>query len=81
MRKPTAEQRLKKHQWLAYFWLGFGIAGLLEYAGYLFKHPDQILSSVHPIANSIPVLFFISVYANYASHKAAAEAVRSEMGD
>lgn len=49
--------------YLAIAWLGFGILGLLEQG----------------IRESIPVLFFISVYANVAGHWSGWQGGRTEV--
>lgn len=49
--------------WLAFVWLGFGILGLI----------------VGGIRESIPVLFFISVYANVAGHWSGWQGGRTEV--
>lgn len=53
---------------LAYGWVAFGIAGITEYLGWWdmpFLHAK--------IANSIPIIFLISVYANFSTDKDRAE--------
>lgn len=57
-------QTLKRvNGWLAVIWLGFGLAGLI----------------LDGVRESIPVLFFISVYANVAGHWSAWQASRTEV--
>lgn len=53
---------------LAYGWVIFGVAGITEYLGWWDMPFLQ-----QKIANSIPILFAISVYANYSTDKDRAE--------
>jgi hypothetical protein len=50
-----------------------------QYAYYLTRNPAKILTSVSPIAASIPVLFFISVYALYITAAGNAQNAKSEL--
>lgn len=59
---------------LAWCWFLFAVYGLSEYIGLIPHNPflgDKI-------AQSIPVLFFISVYANFVGHLSTAEAAKPE---
>lgn len=49
--------------WLAFVWLGVGIVGV----------------AVAGVRESIPILFFISVYANVAGHWSGWQAGRTEV--
>ncbi len=64
--EPRQEFRLNVV--LAVAWFLFGIWGLLDY-----------LFGGLGIAESIPILFFISVYANTAGHWSAAAANKTEI--
>lgn len=68
-RQAASTQRIK-HIWLARLWLLFGIHGALRAFGLYGYGPN--------VAESIAVLFFISVYANYESHRAEAGTYRVE---
>ena len=57
---------------LAWLWFSFAMYGLSEYID-LVSGPFK-----SKIADSIPVLFFISVYANFVGHLATAQAARTE---
>lgn len=72
-------QRQRAHHRKASIWLVIGLVGVIDYAIYLIAHPHRLLAAVHPLAGSIPVLFFISVYANYVGHRSAEEANEAEM--
>jgi hypothetical protein len=64
---PHAQRRVNLI--LAWSWFFFGIFGLVDFL-------------VWPglgIAKSIPVLFFISVYANFTGHLSTAQAARVEL--
>jgi hypothetical protein len=64
---PPAQHRVNLV--LAWAWLTFGIWGLVNYAtGW---SPN--------LADSIPVLFIISVYANFTGHLSTAQAARVEI--
>lgn len=58
------------HTVAAWAWFFVGIVGIAEYA---FKRSDAV------IANSIPVLFFISVYANTVGHWSSQQAAKVEV--
>lgn len=60
----------KLHAVLAILWLAFGLFGLFQYV--TTSNPQKA------IASSIPVLFFISVYANTAGHWSGWEAAGGE---
>jgi hypothetical protein len=59
---------------LAWSWFFVGIYGLLEYLSWIPHNP--LLAD--KIANSIPILFAISVYANFVGHLSTAEASKPE---
>lgn len=66
MLKPwpsTSDGRKKLHLTLAWAWFAFGAYGLIDY-----------LWIKLGIANSIPILFAISVYANFVGHLSSSEA-------
>lgn len=65
------------HAAAAFAWLGFGIFGLVQYLLYLQDHPDP--RAFMPVAQSIPILFFISVYANVVGHWASYQAKHGEI--
>lgn len=65
------------HAVAAFVWLAFGIYGLVQYLIYLQYHSDS--RAFVPVAQSIPILFFISVYANVVGHWASYQAKRSEI--
>lgn len=67
-----ADVQRQKHIWLARLWLAFGLFGA---AMYVREHGFSISLDV---ASSVPVLFFVSVYANYESHRAEAGTFRIE---
>ena len=55
---------------LAWTWLAIGAWGLVDY-----------MTGVGPnLADSVPVLFIISVYANFTGHLSTAQAARIEKG-
>ena len=66
---PTGQRHLNLV--LAWAWFAFGIIGLVDYVHWV-DLPGQTL------ANSIPVLFAISVYANFVGHLSTAQAARAE---
>lgn len=55
------------HRMVKYFWLAIAIFGILP------------LDSSDAIRNSIPILFFISVYANYVSHWSTERALEAQL--
>lgn len=59
---------------LAWLWFLFGVIGLLDFIQ-IIDVPGEKL------ANSIPVLFAISVYANFVGHLSTAQAARVEQGN
>jgi membrane-associated PAP2 superfamily phosphatase len=59
-----ARNRLKLHRVQKWLWLCFGLVGLIDYA----------IRKDNSIANSIPVLFAVSVAANIIGEWAAEEA-------
>lgn len=61
--KFTRKRVVKWNIILAWMWFAFGLLGLADY-----------IWGTHYLANSIPVLFFISVYANFVGHLSASEA-------
>jgi hypothetical protein len=67
----------KFHAVAAVIWLVIGVFGLVQYVLYLHHHHDPHAFS--PIASSIPVLFFISVYANVVGHWSSYQAARVEV--
>lgn len=72
MRLPSrgsAERRRLYAQLRRGFWVAFGLVGLL----------DLKLGWGLGIARSIPILFLISVYANYAGDSATAQGARTEI--
>lgn len=58
------------HRIWAWTWFAFGIFGLVDYASDI---PGW------KVADSIPVLFFISVYANFTGHLSTSQAARAEL--
>lgn len=68
-RTAASTQRVK-HIWLARLWFLFGVHGALRAFGFYGVGPN--------VAESIAVLFFISVYANYEGHKNDAGTYRVE---
>ncbi len=68
----TAEGQHRVHVVAAGTWFAFGIYGLIEYLVQLLFGVE-----VFDVANSIPVLFAISVYANFVGHLASAQAARA----
>lgn len=67
----------KFHAGAAFVWLAIGIFGLVQYITYLQSHPDP--EAFSPIAGSIPILFFISVYANVVGHWSSYQASKVEV--
>lgn len=67
----------KFHAVAAILWLSIGIFGLIQYVLYLRANPDP--EAFSPIAASIPVLFFISVYANVVGHWSSYQAAKVEV--
>lgn len=59
----TARSTVVMSTWEARFWTAFGIAGCL----------------VRPLRESIPVLFFLSAYANAKASRAEAQSAKIEM--
>jgi hypothetical protein len=55
------------HRMLKFVWLSFGIFGIMPT-----KYSELVRSS-------IPVLFFISVYANYISHWSTERAIEAQL--
>lgn len=74
-RDPTFLCRF--HKYAAITWFGIGVFGLVQYLFYLSSHPDPHAFS--PIAASVPILFFISVYANVVGHWSSWQAARVEV--
>ncbi len=68
----TAEGQRRVHVFAAWSWFAFGIYGLVEYVLQL-----TVGLEVFDVANSIPVLFTISVYANFVGHLASAQAAQA----
>ncbi len=68
---PARGQR-QVHVIAAWAWFAFGVYGLIEYTVQTLFHVE-----VFDVANSIPVLFFISVYANFVGHLASAQGARA----
>lgn len=66
----------KFHGVAAIVWLAIGLFGLAQYVLYLRHHPTR--DAFSPIAASIPILFFISVYANVVGHWSSYQAARVE---
>lgn len=57
------------HKWAAWGWLAFGLYGIAAF-----------LRGWSPnVADSIPVLFFISVYANLVGHWSSQQAAKVEI--
>lgn len=67
----------KFHAVAAVVWLSIGLFGLVQYVLYLRTRPDP--EAFSPIAASIPVLFFISVYANVVGHWSSYQAAKVEV--
>lgn len=70
MRKPwptTSKGQARLNVILAWSWFFFGIYGLVDY---LWLHQG--------IAQSIPVIFAISVYANFVGHLSTSEAAHED---
>lgn len=67
----------KFHAYAAVLWLCIGIFGLGQYLLYLQDKPDP--EAFSPIAASIPILFFISVYANVVGHWSSYQAAKVEV--
>lgn len=65
------------HAVAAILWLAVGVFGLVQYLVYLKHNPDP--KAFTPIAQSIPVLFFISVYANVVGHWSSYQAAKVEV--
>lgn len=65
------------HACAAVLWLVIGLFGLVQYLLYLRSNPDPLAFS--PIAQSIPILFFISVYANVVGHWSSYQAAKVEV--
>lgn len=73
--RPWPETAKGQHQLnlvLGWCWFAFGVAGLLDFMLGKLGGP-----SLH-VTQSIPVLFAISVYANFVGHLSAAQAARAE---
>lgn len=58
---------------LAWLWFAFGMIGLADFVGWIDVPGEKL-------AKSIPVLFAISVYANFVGHLSTAQAARAEDG-
>jgi hypothetical protein len=67
----------KFHAIAAGVWLAIGIFGLVQYTVYLQGH--HVDNAFSPIAQSIPILFFISVYANVVGHWSSYQAAKVEV--
>lgn len=70
--RSTPHAKWLEHKILAWSWFAFGVHGALRFA------EPQWYSWGPNVATSIAVLFFISVYANYASEQAVAGTYRVE---
>lgn len=68
--RQAASTQKAKHIWLARAWLLFGVHGALR--------SFDVYSFGPNVADSIAVLFFISVYANAEGHKNEAGTYRVE---
>lgn len=62
------------HVLVAWVWLAFGVYGVLELADVIPHNP--VLKD--KVANSIAVLFFVSVYANFGTHLGVARGAKAE---
>lgn len=67
----------KFHATAAVTWLAVGVFGLVQYVIYLQSH--SVRDAFNPIAQSIPILFFISVYANVVGHWSSYQAAKVEV--
>ncbi len=63
------------HAWAAWLWFLLGIGGLGQYV-WLMSRGEH---TAHAIAASIPVLFFISIYANTVGHWSSNQAAKVEV--
>ncbi len=71
-RPRTPRSQHQAHVIAAWAWFAFGIYGLIEY---ILEHTHIV--KLLSLANSIPVLFAISVYANFVGHLASAQGARA----
>lgn len=71
--RPTVLARF--HAWAAWLWFLFGLFGLAQYVWIKATHGNVD----EAITASIPVLFFISVYANTVGHWSSNQAARVEV--
>ena len=67
----------KFHAVAAVVWFALGLFGLGQFVLYLQDKPDP--EAFSPIAASIPILFFISVYANVVGHWSSFQAAKVEV--
>jgi hypothetical protein len=68
----TPAGRRRAHHIAAWAWFAFGIYGLIEY---VIEKTTGV--KIFSVANSIPVLFAISVYANFVGHLASAQGAQA----
>lgn len=61
--EPGTQRRL--HQFLKYFWFGLAVFSITPWG--------------HFLTNSIAVIFFISVYANFVSHWSTERAIDAQL--
>lgn len=74
MATKRARRAVKRNKVLAWCWFAFGVLGLLQFVWWVLTEPGALEKTLTtPIAASIPVLFAISVYANFVGHLSAAE--------
>lgn len=66
-RRRSVDKR-RKYLISGYCWATFGVFGLAQYAWWMVTTPGAWEKTIStPIAASIPILFVISVYANYST--------------
>jgi hypothetical protein len=73
-RPRTPQAQRQAHVIAAWAWFAFGVYGLIEY---LVEAVTDV--ELFAVANSIPVLFAISVYANFVGHLSSAQAAQAEV--
>jgi hypothetical protein len=70
------------HARSAAVWLVIGLVGVAQFAYLLVTNPHILQQTLEtPIAASIPVLYFISVYANLVGHWSSYQASKVEKGN
>lgn len=74
------ESMAKFHTRAAWIWMAIGVFGIGQFVWWGLSHREELMKALtDPIAMSIPVLFFISVYANVVGHWSSQQAAKVEV--